>query len=122
MSAYRIRPDGTKTFTTIEHDDKWYWPSGTAIVLADGRSGVVEKAHSVSVDVRLTDGTLRKRVPVGGLARVSGSVHYNRTANGIAACDGYRRDVAISEPCAANIATVTCADCLELAEAEPCES
>jgi hypothetical protein len=66
---YRIRPDGTGTFTSVEHDSEWYYPVGTRVVLVNGDAGIVTKQNSVTANVTGDSGRLYLRVPVRGLTR-----------------------------------------------------
>lgn len=53
----RQRADGTWTYSTPEWDAKWHWTVGTRVRLRGGSAeGVITKANSVTVNVRLDDG------------------------------------------------------------------
>lgn len=82
LPGQRQRADGTWTYTTPEHDAKWYWPVGTRVELQDndaervragkykGARGVVVKANPVSVWIKLDTGETLKNVTVMALVRL----------------------------------------------------
>jgi hypothetical protein len=65
----RVRPDGTRTYTTPEWDARWYWPVGTRVRVGDVGSGVVIKSNTVTVNVLMDAGGIRSRVSVEVLTR-----------------------------------------------------
>lgn len=71
MRAYRIRDDGTSTYTTPEWDQKWYWPVGTRVVVGGTAAGVVVKQNSTTAHIRLDSGATLQRVRFAALARLS---------------------------------------------------
>jgi hypothetical protein len=58
----RQREDGTWTYATADWDAKWYWPTGTRVVVqfSDATlAGTVTKENSISVWVTFDAGTPR---------------------------------------------------------------
>jgi hypothetical protein len=69
MSEQRMRDDGTWTYATPEWDARWYWKVGTPVCVGGRWTGEIIKVNNCTVDVRLADGTVRRRVSMLALGR-----------------------------------------------------